>query len=178
MARTGRPPKSTEQHILQGTHRSDRHASLPLLEGGRGTLECPEHLKGSARVAYEAIAADLSASGILDKADNSLLATAAMHYGVAVDAASVLEKLGLVYPVTRGARDGAGGYKVVEANPAVRILRDALCEYRQCCDLLGVGPSARARLANFGVRGRDAALDIPGLSDGPTKKVINLASRR
>ena len=175
MARTGRPPKSTEQHKAEGTLRS-YHAKTPLLVGGRGLPRCPSHLQGSARDAYRILAKDLCDAGILDKADRTLVATAAMHYGLAIDAQKMLDKLGPIYPVTRGARDGNPGYKVMEKNPAAQILRDALAEYRQCCDLLGIGPAARARLANKGVRGLRPAQALRGVGNKPTPlplKVVN-----
>lgn len=169
MARTGRPPKSIEQHKADGTLRSGRHAAVPLLTGGRGFPRCPAHLTGSARAAYRLIARDLVDAGILDKADRTLVATAAMHYGIAMDAGEKISSLGLTYPVRRGARDGGSGYIVIEKNPAVQILREALVEFRQCCDLLGIGPSTRARLANMGVKGGlSPAQALPGVGDEPT----------
>jgi P27 family predicted phage terminase small subunit len=111
---------------------------------------------------------DLWEGRILDAADRTLLATAAMHYGSAMTAQEMIDKFGAIYPVTRGARDGSPGYKVIEANPAVRLLRDSLAEFRQCCDLLGVGPSARARLGHLGMRSRDPRKELPGLAGLPT----------
>lgn len=173
--RTGRPPKSTEEHRAEGTLRS-RHSKLPLLVGGRKKPRCPAHLTGAARDAFRLIVKDLFEAGILDSADGMLVSTAAMHYGVAVEAQSKLDQLGLVYAVTRGARDGSPGYKVMEKNPAAAILRDSLAEFRQCCDLLGIGPAARARLANRGVRGLAPAHTLPGVGNKPTPlplKVVN-----
>ena len=82
-------------------------------------------------------------------------------------AQEMIDKFGAIYPVTRGARDGSPGYKVIESNPATRLLRDSLAEFRQCCDLLGVGPSARARLKHLGVRGRQAYQELPGVGCRP-----------
>ena len=159
----GRPPKSIEQHRAEGTLNPTRHKKVPLLVGGRRKPACPKHLKGNARTAYRLIVNDLWDSGILDAADRTLLATAAMHYGSAMTAQEMIDKFGAIYPVTRGARDGSSGYKVIEANPAVRMLRDSLSEFRQCSDLLGIGPSARARLSSLGVRGANRLRDIPGV---------------
>ena len=75
---------------------------------------------------------------------------AALHLATALDAQEMVNRLGVTYPVTRGAYDGQPGYKTLQANPDVNIARDFLAEFRQCCDLLGIGPSARARLANMG----------------------------
>ena len=147
---------------------TSRHAKTPVLVGGRKKPSCPDHLKGDARKAFRLIVNDLWDGGILDKADRTLIATAAMHYASAMDAQDKIDKFGSIYPVTRGARDGNPGYKVIEANPATKLLRDALTEYRQCCDLLGVGPSARARLASLGIKGRTPMQCLPGIGAAPT----------
>ncbi len=107
MARTGRPPKPIEQHKAEGTLRSSRHPKTPLLQGGRQEPECPDHLRGNAKRAFEIITKDLATSGIVDSADRTLIVAAAMHYGLAIDAQEALDKFGVMYPVTRGARDGA-----------------------------------------------------------------------
>lgn len=164
MSKGGRPPKSLEQHKAEGTLRRDRHKVVPLLVGGRRKPACPRFLTGSARTAYRMIVNDLWDSGILDAGDRLLVATAAMHFASAMDAQAAVARLGQLYPVTRGARDGSPGYKVLEANPATRIHRDSLIEFRQCCDLLGIGPAARARLSSLGVRGKDIHESVPGLA--------------
>ena len=73
-------------------------------------------------------------------------------------------KIELLHPL------GAGSpiARFLEANPAVKIVRDSLAEYRQCCDLLGIGPAARARLANMGVKGATPAQTLPGIGAKPT----------
>ncbi|MBT9134586.1 MAG: hypothetical protein DDT38_01325 [Firmicutes bacterium] len=106
---------------------------------------------------------DLWNSGILDAADRVMVVAAAMHYGLAMDAREKIDKYGLIYPVTRGAKDGQPGHTVIEANPAVGILRESLTELRQCCDSLGIGPSSRARLAGLGVKSKAIEKEIPGL---------------
>lgn len=137
---------------------------------------CPKELQGDARAAWRMIMNDLWDSGILEHVDRTALATAAMHYGAAMSALATIEKHGIIYPVTRGARDGAPGYRVIEANPATRILRDSLAEFRHCCDLLGIGPAARARLSHLGVKGRDILLEIAGVAEmrllGPVKRAV------
>jgi len=44
----------------------------------------------------------------------------------------------------------------------------SLVEFRQCCDLLGVGPSARARLGHVGMKSRDPRKELPGVGYPPT----------
>jgi P27 family predicted phage terminase small subunit len=166
--RTGRPPRSIEQHKAEGTLRADRHAGTPLVSGRRTRPQCPPQVTGAAREIFARIVRELWPARILDHADASLIAVAAMHLATAYDAQERVLQLGTTYPVTRGARDGSPGYRVLEANPAVKVMRDSLTEYRQCCDLLGIGPAARARLANMGVKGATPAQSLPGVGERPT----------
>ncbi len=163
MARTGRPPKPTELHIRDGTLGTRQKAKTPLIIGGKRKPACPKELTGHAKKAFRLLLDDLWDSGILDVADRTMVVTAAMHYGLAMDAQEKINKVGLIYPVTRGAGGGQPGYVVLETNPAVRILRDSLMEYRHCCDILGIGPTARARLAGMGVKSKSVEKEIPGL---------------
>ncbi|MBT9156808.1 MAG: hypothetical protein DDT37_01798 [Firmicutes bacterium] len=163
MARTGRPPKPTELHIRDGTLGTRQRAKTPLIIGGRRKPACPRELTGHAKKAFHLLLGDLWNAGILDIVDKTMVVTAAMHYGLAMDAQEKITKLGVTYPVTRGARGDQQGYVVFEANPAVKILREALMEYRHCCDILGIGPTARARLAGMGVKSKSVEKDVPGL---------------
>ncbi|XZE56144.1 hypothetical protein SH139x_002225 [Planctomycetaceae bacterium SH139] len=53
--RSGRLPKPTEQHVLDGTYRSDRHARRADVLVMAEQLQCPESLTGAAREAWERI---------------------------------------------------------------------------------------------------------------------------
>ena len=176
MTRTGRPPKPFEVHRAEGTLRP-YHAHTPLLVGGRGRPRCPKYLAGTARDIFKLIVSDLWQGNILDKADRTLIVTAALHLATAFEAQAAVDKLGPVYQVTRGAYNGSPGYKVLEANPAVKIVRESLAEYRQCCDLLGIGPAARARLANMGVRGLTPLQALPGVGVKPTPLSLKVVDR-
>ncbi|MBT9153313.1 MAG: hypothetical protein DDT35_01545 [Firmicutes bacterium] len=163
MARTGRPPKPTELHIRDGTLGTRQRAKTPLIIGGKRKPSCPKELTGHAKKAFRLLLDDLWAAGILDAADRTMIVTAAMHYGLAMDAQEKIKKMGSVYSVTRAARGGKPEQEVFEANPAVKILRDSLMEYRHCCDILGIGPTARARLAGMGVKSKSVEKAVPGL---------------
>ena len=166
--RNGRPPKSIEQHKAEGTLRTARHAAVPLISGKRIRPRCPDALTGRARDIFREIVGDLWASRIIDRMDRTMILAAALHLATALDAQDMVAKLGTVYSVTRGAYNGNPGYKVMEANPAVKIVRDSLAEYRQCCDMLGISPAARARLANMGAKGATPAQVLPGVGAKPT----------
>ena len=49
------------------------------------------------------------------------------------------------------------------ANPVLRVRRDALVQWRQFAEQLGVGPVARARLGGLGVEGKSPGEVLPGL---------------
>jgi P27 family predicted phage terminase small subunit len=170
MARTGRPSKAIEHHMKAATLRSDRHSSLPLLEGGRGPIQAPDFLNEDERLAFDTIVCDMEDSGILDRGDSMMVLLAALSFGLLMKARRSVQDLGTAYAVTRGTRGAT--YKVMERNPNVGIQIAAQAEFRQCCDLLGIGPSARARLANAGLHGRDAFRDIAGLGEEPELMVL------
>jgi P27 family predicted phage terminase small subunit len=153
----GRPPKSIEQRRAEDNFNTTRHSRVPMLVKGRYTPRCPRHLSGDARKAYRTLIDDLWDSQYLDGGDRLLVASAAMLHSVAMSAQETVDSLGPVYSVTRGARYGTAGYKVMEANPAVRLRRDFLAEFRQCCELLGVGPGSRARLEDLGIKRHDGS---------------------
>jgi len=165
--KTGRPTVPIERRREEGTLRS-HHAKVPLVTGQRRRPKCPPDVTGKAAEYFALIVKELWPSRILDPADTLMILTAALHLEVALDARTKVVQLGTVYTVTRGAYNGSPGYKVLEANPAVRVERDSLEAFRQCCDALGISPAARARLANMGVKGASPAASLPGVGAGPT----------
>src|SRR5664280_510955 len=137
----GRPPKPIEQRKAEDNFNTTRHSKVPMLVKGRYTPRCPKHLTGDARKTYRTLIEDLWDSHYLDGGDRLLVASAAMLHSVVMSAQKAVDSVGPVYSVTRGARYGTTGYKVPETNPAVRVRRDFLVEFRQCCELLGIGPA-------------------------------------
>lgn len=167
--KTGRPPKTTEQHRAEGTYRGDRHASTPVLAGGRPTQRprCPAWLSNEGKCAFRRIVGTLWDAGFLDRADELLVAVAADALGDAIAAAKDCNERGLTVPVTRVTRNGIQ-YTVEEKNPSYQIKADALSRFHQCCAELGIGPVARTRLANLGVKGKPPAKALPGVGAKPT----------
>ena len=164
MARTGRPPKSIEQHKADGTFRRDRHASVPLLLGTRDRPPVPKWLDASSKRAYGKIVRDLWDSGVLDSADDGLIIAAACALGDMMSATADIKKWGRIVSGNRGR----------VKNPALQIRQTAQVEFRQCCTLLGIGPADRARMANMGIRGKTPAQALPGVGAKPTLlKVVN-----
>lgn len=165
--RTGRPATSTEQRRREGTMRS-QHARLPLIIGGRMSKRppCPGWLSADGKRAFRRILNDLWDSGVLDHADTLLIAIAADALGDAVESARDIKERGLVVDVTRVTRSGVE-YTTCEKNPSQQIKSEALKRLHTACSELGIGPVARARLANAGVKGKSPS-GLPGIGAKPT----------
>ena len=163
----GRPPKSVEQRYAEDNFNPTRHKTVPLLVAGRYRPACPKHRTGEARKSYRVLIDDLWDSCYQDAGDRLLVAANTMLHSVALSAQEVVDKVGPLYRVTRGVRHDTSGYKVIEANPVVKMLKDSVSELRQCCDLLGIGPSARARLRHPGMKGRSPVGILPGIGGKP-----------
>lgn len=160
----GPPPKPTELHRRQGTHRPDRHPATPLVIGGRGKPKAPAGMPADVRREWRWIVDALHEAGILDGADVGMVRAAATALARAEAAAREVRELGLFVMVERAA--GAG--EVIERreeNPARKTEREAWEEFRRCADMLGLAPSSRARLAGLGVTGQSPAQALPGLGE-------------
>ena len=60
----GRPPKTIEQHLADGTYRKDRHGDRLYAEASGAIGEPPEELSDEAAQIWRATAAALSAAAI------------------------------------------------------------------------------------------------------------------
>ncbi len=114
------------------------------------------------REIFNEIVKELWPARIIDRCDATLIVVAAMHLATALDAHEMVVRLGTTYPVTRGAYNGQPGVQGPEANPAVKIMRDSLAEYRQCCDLLGIGPVGPRPPGEHGSQRCHAGASPPG----------------
>lgn len=153
--RTGRPRKPVEVHRAQGTHRRHRHGDTPTVVGGRGVPDPPGHLPAGVQEAFRELVAPMAESGVLDLVDAPLIESAATCLWTAREARRDITERGQLIEVRRVGADKSELIRT-EPNPSLRIERDAWQEFRQLSDRLGIGPSARARLAGFGIQGREA----------------------
>jgi len=127
----------------------------------------PLWLSAEGRKAFRLIVNTLWEAGYLDRADVLVVAVAADALGDAVAAAKDLNERGLVVEVTRVTRSGQA-YTVKQKNPAYQVKADAMHRFQQTCAELGIGPVARTRLANSGVKGKSPAQVLPGVGAKPT----------
>jgi P27 family predicted phage terminase small subunit len=63
--RTGRPPKPTSLHVLDGTFRPDRHTEVAVPEAEPGHCPPPDSLSEAARRVWEERAPEMVAKGLL-----------------------------------------------------------------------------------------------------------------
>jgi P27 family predicted phage terminase small subunit len=95
-------------------------------------------LSDSAKAAWKSLLADLRSERLLNPVDSALIELTAVALGRVRDARAVIEAEGMI--VT-----GAKGNPV--KNPAVLIEQQAGQEARRLLELLGLGPTARSRIA-------------------------------
>lgn len=171
MGRTGRPPKSTEQHNREGTIKRTRQASTPLTIGGRKKPTPPTYLSKDAKRFFRQYVNELWEGNVLDKADRAMVLLAAIDTELIAGAYADVELRGRTVKQIRGGYNGSEEREVEEANPNVAILDRAIARLRQTLRELGIGPSARASLNNAGVGGRTPATTIPALAAFALKAV-------
>jgi P27 family predicted phage terminase small subunit len=106
------------------------------------------------RVAFVAIAKECEA--VLDAADAPMVEAAAVMLVRARVAGADVEKRGMLV---------TGRFDTLVENPSVKQERDVWASFRSFAEQLGIGPSARARLAGLAVDGRDASDELEGLGE-------------
>lgn len=81
----GRPIKSNEEHIKDGTFRKDRHANRGVKIDAIESIPVPENLTDEAKAKWEEIIPELKNAGLISKVDLPELTDAFLHYGFAQD---------------------------------------------------------------------------------------------
>lgn len=160
MPRTGRPPKPIEQKRAEGSLRA-RDKQTPLLVGGRGRPEAALLVTEGQRERFEALCAELAEAGYLDQADRGILELAAIEEANVVACNLAVFDAGIVV-------EGPSGG--LARNPALTSRDASIKSLRQIYAELGIGPSARARLRNLGIKPSDAKTLIPGMDEVARKR--------
>lgn len=159
-----RQPKSIEAHRKTGTRsvagqtvrgKRTAAAATPLVLGGRDIdrAKVTAHLDAEVKLIFEEIL-ELG-SAVLAGADVPMVEAAATMIARARMAARSIAQHGVIIETEFGPRP----------NPAIRIERDAWAQFRLLAEQIGIGPSARARLAVFGVKGDPAEKMVAGLAE-------------
>ena len=159
----GPKPKSTEVHKREGTLRKDRHASTPVINAGRIRPLPSQHLSERAKTHFDALVNELWDAEILDGADRALVELAAIEAATIEQCNDALAG-GLTRTVIRGGYNGSEERELVEVHPMVAVREAAMKHQRQLLELLGIGPAARASLANAGIKVKAPDKSIPAVA--------------
>jgi P27 family predicted phage terminase small subunit len=153
----GPKPKPVEQALRDGTH-PGRIPNPPLRTGTVPQVSLPDYFNSYQQTAWKELVQVLTALDVLDSADAATLETCAAMVGRMREARHELNHSDMVQVTQRGAEVPSPWWKV-EKEAAQQVQR-LLAE-------LGLSPSARARLANAGLKSQkpDETLnDLLGLS--------------
>lgn len=137
----GRKPKPLAFHVLDGTFRADRHGPRP--GGPRAGSACsrptaPRHLKGTALRIWRSTVEILERLGVLDEADQGILALYCEARAELSWADYRIRREGRIVPCSTGAG--------VKAHPAIGIKNAAALRAAKFASELGLTPTSRTRL--------------------------------
>lgn len=136
----GRPIKSTEEHIKDGTYRKDRHANrgvkLEVLE----EISVPEELTNHAKEKWLEIVPVLHKNGLVTAVDLPTLTDAFIAYGAAQECLAIVQdKFGSI------AAYWAQLNKFKEVD-LIQKYNESMEIYKKTMEKYGVTPAARARI--------------------------------
>lgn len=154
----GRKRKPTHLHLVDGTHRKDRHgdpASEVQAEPAKG-LEAPGYIDENARRVWAELIPQLEGLGVLARVDRHTVACFCIAVSTVEAAERKIDELG----ITVETFNEAGQLTGIKKNPAVTVRDAALREVRAYAAEFGLSAASRARLT-VGPR-------IPRGSDGKT----------
>lgn len=149
----GRKPKPISRQIAEGDPRkkgvhklNEQLAAEP--KASRGLPDCPRHLKGRARAAWNFWRAELEAMNLDSRPDAMMLEGACVSYARAVEADLQVAAWGITIEEQRYDND-EGELTVMSAktNPAIAVSNDAWRQVRSFCSDFGFSPVSRTRLA-------------------------------
>lgn len=137
MAMRGRKPKPTHLKVLQG---NPGGRPLPENEPKPQPIAppCPDWLPDEARAKWKEIAPELERLGLLTSVDGAAFSMMLIHYAMAVEAAKLIDKEGIVTEDERG---------LPRKHPLHQVLRDHSTSFRSYLSEFGLSPASRVRLA-------------------------------
>jgi P27 family predicted phage terminase small subunit len=141
------PRKVGKRKLLEAQERQPKAA--------RGLPNCPRHLRGRARSAWNFLREQLESMDLDHRPDALALEGGCLAYQAAIAAEETLAREGCVVtePVTRG---GLVVGTIQRTHPATRVRNAAWARFTQFCDRFGLSPQAREHLSV------EPAADHPG----------------
>lgn len=147
----GRKPKTVQQQIAEGdpakrgVHKLDQKlaaAPKPI----RGLPNCPAHLTGRAREAWDNWREDLESMNLDSRPDAMMLEGACVNYARAVEADEAITKDGLEIHETIYDKDGDEvGYRR-KSHPLIAVSNMSWRNVKGFCSEFGLSPVSRTRL--------------------------------
>lgn len=136
-----------------------------------GYPECPEHMTGDARAAWEFWASELEMMNLDRRPDTPALAAACMAYATVIEAYSKLERDGSVVEEAITDKDGEIVGTKYKTNPAFAVWNGAMTNLRHFCAEFGLTPASRSRIRvdkQPATRKLDALLTLDDPDDRPS----------
>lgn len=135
-----------------------------------GLPDCPEHLIGRAREAWDRWTEQLKIMDLAHMPDAEMLEGACIAYARAVKADQEIQRDGITLKTYKEI-DGEAYVISCKAHPAVKISSEAWRQVKSFCTEFGFSPASRSRLA---VQKQNAPVDIRALllSDDPPEKSV------
>jgi len=153
----GRNRKPTALHLVNGTHRPDRHGDRDAARAEAKVvresppLRPPPKLSREARKEWRRLEAELRTAGVLTMRDRAVLTGYCLAWARLREAEEDIERLGTLVEGTEGTQI---------RNPALTTWNQAMSQLRMYAAELGLSPSARARVTGPTKRPEGAA-DVP-----------------
>jgi P27 family predicted phage terminase small subunit len=147
----GRKPKALTRQIAEGDPRKIGKRKLAEAQenqpkAAKGLPNCPRHLRGRARSAWNFLREQLESMDLDRRPDTLALEGGCLAYQAAIAAEETLAREGCVVaePVTRG---GLVVGMIRRTHPATRVRNAAWARFTQFCDRFGLSPQAREHLS-------------------------------
>jgi P27 family predicted phage terminase small subunit len=168
----GRKPKPTSRQISEGDPRDRGMGKLKAKleaepKAARGLPECPRHLKGRARAAWNFWADELEAMSLDNRPDAMMLQGACVNYARAVSADLILDRDGLIVEESTVDKHGNKIILKIRYHPAVSVSNAAWRQVRAFCSEFGLSPVSRTRLA---VERQESTDDLASLLSQPRER--------
>lgn len=166
----GRKPKPTSRQIASGDpskigKEKLKQRLLAEPNAASGLPECPRHLKGRARTAWEFWAHELAVMDLNRRPDGMMLEGACVAYQQAVQADLRIAKDGPVVKEPHFVKN-VGLCERLKKHPAVAVSRSAWAQVKAFATEFGLSPVSRTRLAIEGSADKTAS-DLATLLSTP-----------
>ncbi len=136
----GRPIKSNEDHIKDGTYRKDRHENRGVKLEALDAIPVPKNLNESASKKWKEIVPELKEAGLVSKVDVPELTDAFLHYGFAQDC---LEK---VFENNKSVADYLAALNKFKDVDLVAKYTENMDSFNRTMHKFGVTPTERAKI--------------------------------